>query len=102
MTSRLQRLPILAALILAMLPAPGCVYFHVTTPLDTDLDDTRLGTKVGKSEAHSVLGLVAWGDAGVQAAAEEGGLEVLRHADTETLAVLLFVYGRQRTIVYGD
>jgi len=99
---KLRRLPLTLLVALALLGSPGCVYWHVTTPLDTDLDETRLGSKVGRSQAQSILGLVAWGDAGTQAAARDGGIEVLRHADTEVLAVLIFVYARQRTIVYGD
>jgi hypothetical protein len=93
----------LAALLALALPVlSGCVYMNVKSPLDTDLDQTRLGSKVGESQAQSILGLVAWGDAGTQAAAKEGGITTLRHADTELFSILVFVYARQRTIVYGD
>ena len=80
----------------------ACVYMNVKQPLDTDLQETQLGTKVGRSQAQSVLGLVAWGDAGTQAAARDGGITTLRHADRETLAILGGVYARFRTVVYGD
>jgi hypothetical protein len=90
------------ALSLWLLCLPGCVYVNVKTPLDTDLAETHLGSKVGRSQAQSVLGLVAWGDAGTQAAARAGGITTLRHADAETFSILTFVYVRQRTIVYGD
>jgi hypothetical protein len=46
------------------LASSGCAYYNVTTPLDTDLDRTQLGSKVGESRAQSVLWLAAWGDAG--------------------------------------
>ncbi len=82
--------------------ATGCVYTNITAPLDTDLDATELGSKVGRSEAQSVLGLVAWGDAGTQAAANEGGITTLRHADREVFSILGVVYVRSRTVVYGD
>jgi hypothetical protein len=49
-----------------------------------------------------VLGLVAWGDASTQAAAVNGGITTLNHADSEWLSILGFVYGRQTTVVYGD
>ncbi|HVN40273.1 MAG TPA: TRL domain-containing protein [Myxococcota bacterium] len=75
---------------------------NVTTPLDTDLDQTKLGTKVGKSEAQLVLGLVAWGDAGTQEAAKNGNITVLRGADQEQLSILGLLYVRYRTVVYGD
>jgi hypothetical protein len=85
-----------------LLPTTGCVYFNVTSPLDTNLDETQLGSKVGTSEAKSILGLVAWGDAGTDAAAKQGGITTIRHADQENFAILGFVYARYRTVVYGD
>ncbi len=91
-----------AVLGLAVLLLPGCVYAHVKQPLDTDLQATRLGSKVGKASNHAVLWLVAWGDASTQAAAQHGGITTINHADSEWLSVLWFVYGRQTTIVYGD
>ena len=87
---------------LAMWLMSACVYMNVKEPLDTDLKETQLGTKVGKSQAQSILGIVAWGDAGTQAAARDGGITTLMHADKETLAILGVVYARIRTIVYGD
>src|SRR5262245_2076616 len=80
----------------------GCLYANVIQPLDTDLAATRLGSKVGRSEAQSILGLIAWGDAGTQAAAKSAGITTLNHADTQIFAILGFVYTRQTTIVYGD
>ena len=92
------------ALVLAgcLCVSTGCVYMNVIQPLDTDLASTRLGSKVGKSQAQAILGLVAWGDAGTQAAARAGGLTTLNHADTQVYSILGFVYTRQTTIVYGD
>lgn len=87
---------------LALLPLGGCLYANVKLPLDSNLESTELGSKVGKSDAHAVLGLVAWGDAGTQAAAAEGEIETIQHADQQHLSVLGFVYARYRTIVYGD
>jgi hypothetical protein len=49
-----------------------------------------------------VLGLVAWGDAGTQAAAKQGGLTQINHADLETLIILAIVYHRETTILYGE
>jgi hypothetical protein len=80
----------------------GCVYYNVAMPLDTDLDRTELGDKVGESQARSVLWLFAWGDAGTQAAAKDGGITTIRHADQRSLGILLGVYSQQTTIVYGD
>ena len=80
----------------------GCIFMNVKTTLDTDLDRTQLGTKVGTSEAYSVAWLVAWGDAGTQAAAQQGGLTEINHADQELFVVLFGLYARTRTILYGN
>ncbi len=90
------------ALVFVMMSTSGCLYMNVVAPLDTDLDRTVLGSKVGRSEAQSVFGLIAWGDAGTQAAATNGGITTLNHADTEVFSILGFVYSRTRTVVYGD
>ena len=90
------------ALLLALPLLTGCIYSHITTPLDLDLDRTHLGDKVGVAEWQSVLGLVAWGDAGTQAAAKQGGLTQINHADLETLIILAIVYHRETTILYGE
>ena len=97
-----MRRTLTVALAVMMFAGSGCVYVNVKAPLDTDLHETRLGTKVGTSEAQSVLGMFAWGDAGTQAAARNGGITTLRHADSEIFSILGFVYARQRTVVYGD
>jgi len=80
----------------------GCIYAHVQHPLDTNFEETRLGSKIGHASSHSILWLVAWGDAGTQAAAEEGGLKVINHADTETTLILFGLYTEVTTVVYGD
>ncbi len=80
----------------------GCAYIHTKTPFDSDLNETELGTKRGTADAHSVLWLVAWGDASYAAAAQNGDIRILKHADQETLTVLFGLYTRWRVIVYGD
>lgn len=89
-------------LVVAAIASSGCVYTNITAPLDRDLDATQLGSKVGRAESKSVLGLVAWGNAGTQAAAANGGITTLNHADFEFFSILGIVYARQRTVVYGD
>ena len=61
------------ALTLVATTSSGCVYANVTSPLDIDMNETQLGDKTGESSSHSVLWLVAWGDSGSKAAAENGG-----------------------------
>ena len=94
--------PALVLLSVMLVVLPGCLYAHFTTPLDTDLDKTQLGSKVGRAEFQSILWLVAWGDAGTQAAAKQGGLTTINHADREVLSILFALYYKQTTILYGD
>lgn len=82
--------------------ASGCVYTSIKVPLDTNLEETRLGSKTGESEAQSILWLVSWGDSGTQAAAHNGGITTLMHADQKIFSVLFGLYSRQTTVVYGD
>lgn len=87
---------------LALLVLPGCLYTNTKLPLDTDLNQTKLGAKTGESNAYSILWLVAWGDASTQAAAANGGISQLNHADQANLLILFGVFSKYTTIVYGD
>lgn len=80
----------------------GCVYMKVQRPHDKDYDRTELGDKIGKSELKSFLWLFAWGDAGTKAAAENGGITVIKHADVEYYVWLLGLYTRLTTVLYGE
>lgn len=80
----------------------SCLYVNTTSPLDINLHETVLGDKVGESSLHSVLWLVAWGDAGTKAAAENGGITQINHADRRTRIYFFGVYARSTTVVYGD
>ena len=91
----------IAALVLMFLTT-GCLYTHVLTPYDTNLDKTVLGQKIGKASMHSILWLVAWGDASTAAAAKQGNLAVVNHMDHEFLNVVFGIYTESTTIVYGD
>jgi len=97
--SRLRRAVLLSALSLVL---SSCIYGKVIFPLDTDVQNTRLGPKVGRASAHSVLWLVAWGDAGVDAAAQAGGIKTVQHRDGERTMLLCGADARITTIAYGD
>ncbi|MFC1736865.1 TRL-like family protein [Candidatus Hydrogenedentota bacterium] len=70
-------------------------------PLDINFDETDLGEKTGESSVHTILWVVSFGDCGANAAAKDGGIEVIKHADYEHFNVL-GMYSRYTTIVYGD
>ena len=94
---------ILLAIVLAIIFAgSGCAYVNIKTPFDTDLNRTDLGSKKGIATAYSVLWLVSWGDASYAAAAKNGDITVLKHADQEMKQILLGLYTRWSVVVYGD
>lgn len=80
----------------------GCVYMKVQRPHDKNYDRTELGSKEGRSSLQSIFWLAAWGDAGTKAAAENGNIKVIRHADVEYYTILFGFYTRLTTVVYGD
>ena len=92
---------VLLPVILCLLVS-GCIYFNVQRPLSSEFDKTELGMKTGQSSFHSVLWLFAWGDAGTKAAAENGGIKVIRHADSKVFSILFGLYAEVTTVVYGD
>ncbi len=94
---------ILSAIVLAIIfTGSGCAYVNIRTPFDTDLNRTDLGAKKGIATAYSLLWLVSWGDASYAAAAKNGDITILKHADQEMQQILLGLYTRWRVIVYGD
>ena len=87
---------------LLVLFTTGCLYTNVQRPLDKDLQNTDLGSKEGRASNRSILWLFAWGDAGTKAAAENGDISIITHADQEFMIVLFGIYSRYTTVVYGD
>jgi hypothetical protein len=80
----------------------GCMFVDAQYPLDEDFTNTELGSKVGRATATSVLWLFAWGDAGSKAAAEQGGIKVIKHADVHVFSILFGLYSEVTTVLYGD
>jgi hypothetical protein len=98
----MKTVKLIAALVVAMVLTTGCLYTHVMTPYDTNLDKTVLGQKTGKASMQSVLWLFAWGDASTAAAAKQGGLATVNHMDKEFLNIIFGIYTETTTIVYGE
>ncbi|MBW2739474.1 MAG: hypothetical protein JRE64_11640 [Deltaproteobacteria bacterium] len=93
---------LLAIVLVIIFTGSSCAYVNIKTPFDIDLNRTDLGSKKGIASSYSVLWLVSWGDASYAAAARNGDITVLKHADQEMQQVLLGLYTRWRVIVYGD
>ncbi len=86
---------------LLLILCSGC-YVNMTIPLDRDLNQTQLGDKVGRSTSKTLFWGFHWGDAGTQAAAEDGGITTINHLDREVFVVLAGLYAENTTIAYGD
>jgi hypothetical protein len=95
-----------------VIPPLGLFYTDVHAPLS--LGPTSFGAKRGAAVSHQLglpplpfpglttgLDLFAWGDASEKAAAANGGITMVRHADYELRAVL-WVYRTFTVDVYGD
>lgn len=80
----------------------SCLFANVQSPLTTQFDKTQIGMKSGESKCYSVLWLVAWGDAGSKAAADNGGIKVIRHADQKVFTIFFGLFTEVTTIVYGE
>ena len=100
---------ILAVVVCAAVLLPACNI--VASPLAGGLfQDTQapftatsadVGSKLGTSEADTILGLVARGDCSINEAATSQGISSISHIDFHAYQIW-FIYGRFETYVYGD
>lgn len=80
-------------------PVMGVIYTDVVS--GNAVTSNALATKVGKSTASSILGIVATGDASYQTAAKNAGITKITHVDERNYTIL-GVYTTYETIVYGE
>ena len=74
------------------MPSTGALYTNNKAPLQLEYNNTDLGHKVGQASSHSFVGLFAFGDTSVQAAAKDGNIKVIKHTDYEFTNVFFFIY----------
>lgn len=84
-----------------VVPPQGMFYTGYSAPLDLDQSKTPVTQKAGKSSVTSILGLFSWGDASIDAAAREGGIQTIESADYSYTSVL-GIYQQYTTIVHGN
>ncbi len=84
-----------------VMPPPGFLYAEVGAPIDTDMNPSKRGKRVGRTYTESFAGLFARGDASVHAAAKNGGIKTIRHIDYE-FKNYLSLYSKFTVVVYGD
>lgn len=80
-------------------PLIGAIYTDVKAP--AGVTENVGSSKMGTASAMSILGLVATGDASIQAAAKNGGITKIRHVDFHSTSIL-GVYAKYTVTVYGE
>ena len=84
-----------------VIPPLALLYTDISAPIDTDLDAQPLGAKVGRASTQQILSIVAWGDASIEAAARDGNITTIHHADHHYTNIL-GVYSKFTMIVTGE
>ena len=79
----------------------GMLYTEVQLPSHAVTESDVAYTKVGVSQAVSVLGLVAVGDASQRSAIRDGKISKVKYIDYSAKNIL-GIYGIYTTTVYGD
>ena len=105
----IQRVRTLAACLLAAFAFTGCavvmspvgngLYTQVKGPLDAE--SGKSASKEGRACAANYVGVVAIGDASIEAAKKHGGITSVSTVDHESFSVLS-AYSRFCTLVYGE
>ncbi|MBN1866874.1 TRL-like family protein [Candidatus Sumerlaeota bacterium] len=86
-----------------VVPPLGAVYSNVNAPLDLDCGSGKqIGPAKGEASTTTFFYLFAFGDAGIDAAARKGKLKTVNHVDYRFKNVLLGLYSRYTTVVYGE
>lgn len=91
-------------MLLSVLAAlPGCLYTHITVPLDLNLDVSQLPPRSERQDwkTFSYLVRVDWGSDGIGDTARAHGMETVHYADLEILRVLGF-WTQRWVHVYGE
>ena len=108
--SRIARCATLLGLTVYLVGATGCVYMHVTEPLDVNFDNTPVHDGRPGHESWNTLRIPVpvmlmfpfdWGTVAIGDAAREAGMTTIHYADLETLRVV-GIWTQRWAIVYGE
>jgi hypothetical protein len=80
-------------------PLVGVLYTNVKSP--SLVTNNSNASKVGTAEATSILGIVATGDASIDAAAKSAGITKIHHVDEESTSIL-GLFAKYKVFVYGE
>lgn len=80
-------------------PLTGVLYTDIKAPVAATSNSNS--TKVGSASATSILGVVATGDASIDAAAKSAGITKIHHVDEHSTSILGF-FAKYKVYVYGE
>lgn len=84
-----------------IMPPMGAIT-SISAPLSAEYSpETTVSTRSGRASTFAVLGLVSVGDCSIEAAARDGGLRQVNHADYSYLNIL-GIWQRFTVKVYGE
>ena len=95
---------IIVLFIAAVIPACGLVYTNIKTPMaklsvQMTADEQ---SKIGKASCTSYVWIIGIGDCSVTEAMKNGEIKKVHHVDAEVKSILLGIYERYTTVVYGE
>jgi hypothetical protein len=81
----------------------GCIYTHVTVPLDANFDRTPVVQREadGSVNTFQYYIRVDWGDAGIGKIGKEHGFKKVHYADLEILRIL-GIWTQRSVHIYGE
>jgi hypothetical protein len=82
----------------ARFPIGGGLYTGVSQPVSAT---AQLSMKRGEACSMSVLGLIATGDASIEAARKAGGIRSISTVDEQVTVILMGLYASACTVVHG-
>lgn len=84
-----------------IMPPTGVIFSNIEAPESLSIAGQDLGTRRGAASCKALLGIAAWGDCSVKAAADDGGITRVKQLDYKFMNVL-FVWQTLTTVAYGD
>ncbi len=90
--------------IAVLIPACGLVYTNIKTPAPTLAIQTNAEgqNKIGRASCTSYVWIIGIGDCSVTEAMKNGEIKKVHHVDAEVKSILLGIYERYTTVVYGE
>jgi hypothetical protein len=84
--------------------SPGILYTNITRPDTTNFNNSPVGSKACRVNAHQLKVRVSgeWSSKRIDNAMREAGMTKCYYADVKTLSLLLGTYRRTTLILYGD